>query len=120
MYSILVIENDDDYRELLELGLTNKGHQVQVVSGAKIALTLTAKVKFDIIICDVLMPEMDGIEFLLEVKKENLASKIIMISGGGVSKSNLYLENSSAIGCDAILEKPFTITELDSLMQSII
>ncbi|VAW98307.1 hypothetical protein MNBD_GAMMA22-2453 [hydrothermal vent metagenome] len=118
MYSVLLVEDDDDYSELLELALTDSGYQVKVASRATKALKMIKQHDFDLILCDVLMPEMDGFEFLLEVKALNIKSKIIMMSGGGVEKTELYLENSTAAGCDAVLRKPFLMKELTDLIHS--
>ncbi len=118
VYSILIIEDDDDYRELLELGLTQLDYQIIAVSRAVEGLTLIKNDNFDLVICDMLMPEMDGFEFLLETKKLNMKLKVIMISGGGMEKTDLYLDNSFLAGCDAVLRKPFKISELDNLIKS--
>ncbi len=120
MISILIIEDDDDYRELLEIGLTNAGYLVQVASRAKQGLALLTPNAFDLVICDVLMPEMDGLEFLIETKKTNVQAKIIMMSGGGIANNKLYLDNSIAMGSDAVIEKPFTITELVALIKTVV
>jgi two-component system response regulator AtoC len=120
VYSILIIEDDDDYRELLEFGLDNFGHQVKVVSRARQGLELIKKSNFDFVICDILMPEMDGLEFLLNLNQLNLNPnpKSIMISGGGMEHTNLYLDNSTLVGCDAVLGKPFKISQLDELIKA--
>jgi len=120
MYSVLIVEDDESYGELLEFGLTESGYQIKLVTSAKEGLTLLSQFKFNLIICDVLMPEMDGLEFLLEVKKLNLSLKIIMMSGGGITKNKLYLDNSTAMGCDAVIEKPFTVQELEKLIKSVL
>ncbi len=120
MYSVLVVEDDRDYNDILTKGLNDSGYAVKSADSAKIGLSLTQQHQFDLIICDVLMPEMDGFEFLLEIKKLNLDVKFIMISGGGVSKNTLYLDNSIALGSDAVLAKPFTIDKLDALIKSIL
>ncbi len=118
MYSVLVVDDDDDYNELLELALTDSGYKVNVASRATKALNIIKAYEFDLILCDVLMPEMDGFEFLLELKNLNIKSKIIMMSGGGVEKTELYLDNSKAAGCDAVLRKPFLMQELIDLIRS--
>ncbi len=118
MYSVLLVEDDDDYCELLELALTNSDYNVTVACRATKALKIIKDHEFDLILCDVLMPEMDGFEFLLEVKNLNIKSKIIMMSGGGVEKTELYLDNSKAAGCNAVLRKPFLMKELIDLIQS--
>ncbi len=120
MYSVLIVEDDADYNNILTEGLNQSGYHVKSANSAKMGLSLTQQHKFDLIICDVLMPEMDGFEFLLEIKKLKLNVKFIMISGGGISKNTLYLDNSTAIGSDAVLAKPFTINELEELIKSIL
>jgi len=120
MNSVLVIEDDADYRDLIKFGLDESGYDVEVASSAKIGLNLSNKKEYDIIICDVLMPEMDGLEFLLEVKKNKLKAKTIMISGGGVKKNKIYLESSTGMGCDAVLDKPFTINRLENLIETML
>ena len=78
---------------------------------------------FDLVISDILMPEMDGIELCQAIKEKYPDIKIILISGGGrqsnVKQSYNYLETAKKLtGVDTILKKPFNPEELVTLINS--
>jgi len=110
--SILIVDDDDQIREMLQLLLEAGGHRVEVAADGKVASRLIADRVFDLVLTDVLMPERDGLEFIGEVRKIQPAMKIIAMSGGGHIARESYLKIAKAFGANAVLEKPFSNTEL--------
>ena len=63
---------------------------------------------FDLVVTDILMPEKEGIETIIDLKTLNPGQKIIAISGGGRDRYQGYLQTASELGADDTLAKPFT------------
>lgn len=74
----------------------------------------------DLVICDIIMPNKDGIETILEIRRSAPDVKIIAISGGGVSVGSDYLNAALKLGADHILAKPFQPAELSALVQDLL
>jgi len=82
MSHILVIEDDEFFRETLVHMLEKEGHKVLASSDGAKALELLAHVKPDVILTDILMPNMDGIEFIMELIRRSNDTPLIAMSGG--------------------------------------
>ena len=73
-----------------------------------------ARDRIDLVVCDILMPEKDGIEIILELRNSHPGLKIIAVSGGRL-ESGLHLHAARQLGADAGLEKPIHSAELLNL-----
>ena len=71
-----------------------------------------------VVLIEILMPEKDGIECLLEIKRANPDAKVIAMSGGGVLERDYILEVAKKLGADAVLAKPFTQQELGAVIEA--
>lgn len=80
---ILVVDDERAIRNILNEILTDEGYEVDVAEDGAIALEKVAKEKYDIIFCDIKMPNMDGIEMLEKLRKDGVESAVVMISGHG-------------------------------------
>ncbi len=115
---ILVIEDDLEFREPLVNMLAKDGHTVAVAGNGAEALQLLNTIRPDLIITDVLMPKMDGIETILELSRARSAVPIIAMSGGRRSISaDFNLESAGIMGVKATLAKPFSRAELRGAIQ---
>ena len=112
MAHLLVLDDDDSVLRSLRRILERDGHEVTGVRDAREALDRLRDETPDLVISDVFMPEMDGIEFLLEVRELQPDLPILVISGGGFAPADFVLEDASQLGADAILSKPFEQSEL--------
>jgi len=112
MAHLLVIDDDDAVLRSLQRVLERDGHEVTGVGDARTALDYLGDHPVDLVISDVFMPEMDGIEFLLEVRELQPELPILVISGGGFAPADFVLEDASHLGADAILPKPFEHSEV--------
>lgn len=115
MNKILVIDDEKLIREGLKEMLTRSGYIVMVACNGKEAKMILNENPQDLIITDIIMPESDGIEVILEVKKKYHETKIIAISGGGRLPAQDHLNIAKQFGIDHALIKPFSSDEL--LMQ---
>ena len=83
MAKILIIEDDDEVREYLESVLSRAGYQCESACDGKEGVEIFLADPADLVITDIIMPEKDGIETIMELKRSNNTLKVIAISGGG-------------------------------------
>jgi len=108
MARILIIDDDDDVRTMLSLTLTQFGHSVIEARDGKEGLQRFAETNPDLVITDIVMPEKEGLEVLMELRKKQPAPKVIAISGGGRQSTSDYLRAAKYMGASRVLEKPFS------------
>ena len=118
MARILVIEDDLAFRGPLVKMLTNDGHNVEVAGDGTVALELFKTIRPELIITDVLMPKMDGIETIMELSRSGNAVPIIAMSGGRRSiTSEFNLASAQLVGVKGTLAKPFSWADLRRAVQ---
>jgi YesN/AraC family two-component response regulator len=84
------------------------GHDVVYAANGKDGAAFLKKVRFDLVVTDIIMPEMDGLELIEIVKKVQPEARILAISGGGkLYTAQACLEAVEKGGADAVLLKPF-------------
>jgi DNA-binding response OmpR family regulator len=92
--------------------LTRSGYQVTEARDGAEGLRIHRGDPADLIITDVVMPEKEGLETILELRKEFPALKILAISGGGRNQPGDYLPVARKLGANRTLAKPFARAEL--------
>jgi two-component system nitrogen regulation response regulator GlnG len=113
--SILVVDNDEAIRRLLQLCLTRAGHIVACASGGDEALKLIGERHFDLLITDVQMPDGDGLDLIMRIKRAQLELRILVVSGGGAYfQAKDCAHSAKIVGAHAALPKPFVHAELFS------
>ena len=117
MTRILVVDDDDQIRALLREVLERDQFEVMDAADGDVALALQRKYPADLIITDLIMPAKDGIETIMEFRKEFPAVEIIAISGGGPLgpgrvAADDYLELSKAFGGVSTFSKPIDFKRL--------
>jgi len=114
---ILIIEDDEQFRTMLVQMLTQDAHRVTVACDGEEGLQQVHQSKPDLIVTDILMPRIDGIELIMKLRSENCAIPVIAMSGGRRSISAEFnLESAGLMGVKVTLAKPFS---RDSLRQAI-
>jgi len=83
LISILVVDDEEDIRDVLEIALKDIGYTVYLAENGEKALEIFKSERPDIVITDIKMPVMDGIELLRRIKQENLETEVLMITGHG-------------------------------------
>lgn len=120
MKRILIIDDDLNMRETIRDILINNELEILIASNGREGIDLHKRKAFDLIITDIIMPDMDGIEVIIELKKKHPGTKIIAISGGGYYFADDYLETARALGADKVIEKPFENTELADVVHHLL
>ncbi|MEM7168748.1 MAG: response regulator [Pseudomonadota bacterium] len=112
MAKILLVDDMNGVRSSLSMVLKTAGHDVIEAENGQVGLEKCRNGNFDLVITDIVMPEVDGSEVILNVKKSAPALPVLAISGGGSSISAeqaLILAKETA---DSVLAKPFSRQEL--------
>ncbi|MEO5336164.1 MAG: response regulator [Magnetospirillum sp. WYHS-4] len=112
MARILVVDDEEPIRYALRLALQASGHDVDEAEDGKRALKALAGHDYDLVIADILMPEKDGIEMILDLKKIRPSLPVIAISGGGQMGARTYLEMAGDFHAEATLGKPIRPRDL--------
>ncbi|MBK8809043.1 MAG: response regulator [Bacteroidales bacterium] len=110
--SILIVDDDEMIGRLLLRLLQKEGFDVKHVTNGRVGLEVFEERTFDLVITDIIMPEMEGIEFILSLKKKKEDVKIIAMSGGGYLTPQDYLETSMDFGVIDAFSKPFDNNEI--------
>ena len=112
MARILVVDDDPNILRNVREVLEEEGHEVREAVAGREAMELLAEASVDLIVSDINMPKMDGIELLIRVRDEYPGTRPVAMSGGGYIAKEELLRNASMLGAVAILEKPFTVEQL--------
>ncbi|MDF2948948.1 MAG: zraR1 [Sedimentibacter sp.] len=99
LFKILIVDDDADYRETYRMLLTKKGYEIAVATSAEEASVLMEKEFYPLIISDIMMPGIDGVEFLKRVKeKYNKNIELIMVTGYGSVETAVQAMKLGAFG----------------------
>jgi DNA-binding NtrC family response regulator len=110
---VLVVEDDERIRSLFEDTLVTLGYQVTTASTGTQAIELIQGRLFDTVLCDIRMPEMDGLEILREIKRHDPSVEVVMVTG--YPAVNTAVE-ALKLGAYDYLAKPVRLEELQHLM----
>src|SRR3989442_12400990 len=120
MTRILIIDDEAPVRDLLRQMLEKEGYEVVEAREGDIGIRLFCENPADLIITDILMPEKEGIETILELRKVFPQVKIIAISGGGRMRNLDGLPVAKAFGAVCTLAKPFERKELLEAVRAVL
>jgi CheY-like chemotaxis protein len=112
MTSILIIDDDRQVRLMLRRRLMQHGYEIAEASDGNEGVRLYRETPTDLIITDLIMPEKEGIETIIELRRDFPDVKIIAISGGGTNNSEQYLNIAKNLGARYTFAKPVEIEEL--------
>jgi DNA-binding response OmpR family regulator len=110
MPRILVVDDDPTVRGALCTLLQRAGYEtIEAVDGRAASRMLDG---LDLVITDLLMPEVDGVDLIGQMRKEGSTLPVIAMSGGGKVDSKSYLDVAKALGAVATIAKPFELEHL--------
>ena len=118
--SILVVDDEADIVTTLVQLLQREGHRVTSAADGRQAIACLGKVAFDVVITDMFMPEVDGAQLIMVIRRVQPNAAIVAMSGGGVYMSPTEaLAMARKLGTSALLSKPFGREELITCLQSL-
>ncbi|AGW14395.1 response regulator [Megalodesulfovibrio gigas] len=110
---VLLVEDDPHVRAMLVESLTGEGFVTLEAANGKEGLARFAAGKVDVVVTDILMPEMEGLQFIKALRGQAPELPIIAISGGAVHLSpGCNLELASMFGATHVIQKPLNIDDL--------
>ena len=112
MAEILLIEDMDGVRRAVGAMLKSAGHTITTAADGKEGIKILGTRSFDLVITDMLMPEIDGSEVLFHLGNMSRRPRVIAISGGGAGVSGASALRTAEFKADAFLQKPFEKAEL--------
>lgn len=111
MTRVLVVDDDPVLREALHSFLGGADFVVQEAGNGTAALALFRQERCDLVITDLLMPDMEGLELIRALRRHDAAAKIIAMSGGSAGIAANYLKVAMKFGAGWCLAKPFSRQE---------
>jgi len=120
MSRILVIDDEPSVRELLCAMLVEDGYDVAEAADGKVGMKLFRESPADLVITDLIMPEKEGIETIMELRRYFPEVKIIAMSGGGIIDPEDYLCMALGVGAHRVFEKPFGVAEMLNAVRALL
>jgi CheY-like chemotaxis protein len=108
MPRILLIDDDDAFRVMLRITLVHFGHTVVEARNGKEGLQLYRQGGVDLVLTDLVMPEKEGFEILMELRQYQPPVKVIVMTGGVRGEKAYYLQTAKLFGAAKVLAKPFS------------
>ena len=115
MATILIIDDEEIIRVLLRSALEAAGYEVTEAANGREGLELYRHRPTDLVITDILMPELNGLDMLMELTRQFLHAKVIAISGAGEEKN--VLDIAKLLGARQTFQKPFSMPHLLSAVR---
>jgi DNA-binding NarL/FixJ family response regulator len=116
---ILLVDDEPGVRESVQAYLEDSGYAVQVAAGAKDAWEMLQRDPPELVITDVMMPQVDGYQFLKQMRDDPrfVAMPVIFLTARGMKSDRI---SGYQAGCDAYLPKPFDPEELIAIIKNIL
>jgi DNA-binding response OmpR family regulator len=118
MARVLVIDDEAALRQFVKRVLVRAGHEVIEAADGAAGLARFAAERPAIVITDILVPAIDGIDAIKAVRRIDQTAWIIAMSGGGARHNMHFLDFAKASGADAALEKPFSHADLIAAVEA--
>ncbi len=111
---LLLVDDDPDFRESVARRFMRRGFQVQEATHGEQALQLASLRQFDVVVLDMVMPGMSGIQVLEQLKLTHPESEVILLTGQGTIETAVQ---AMKLGAYDFLTKPFPLAELEILIE---
>ncbi|MCI0530629.1 MAG: response regulator [candidate division Zixibacteria bacterium] len=116
---ILVVDDDPDLTEIIKTFLEGSGYHVTTENSATRSLEIAKTIKPDLVLLDITMPDKDGYNICMELKKEPTTAHIpvVFLTGKDVSEDN---RRSFKVGADLFIKKPFSCESLLEIVRIVL
>jgi DNA-binding response OmpR family regulator len=110
---VLVVDDDSRLLNLMSTAFTRAGYRTFSAKNGRVALQILRAAKPDLLVTDIVMPEMEGLATIREARSASPDTGVIAISGGGqYERHERFLNWAEGLGADEVLAKPFKISSL--------
>jgi two-component system chemotaxis response regulator CheY len=116
---VLIIDDDAQMRKTMRRILTSAGHEVIEAADGREGLAAFQTHSPDVVITDLVMPEKEGIETIIELRRVAQYSRILAVSGSLVDGNSSFLAMAKKLGADLVLEKPFRAAQLQQAVDDL-
>jgi len=116
---VLIIDDEVQFRTMLRKFLQGSGYEVVEAANGKEGVKLFFEKPADMVISDIIMPEKEGIETVMEIKRQFPNAKVIVVSGGGWYGTDLDFDMAEKLGA-LTLKKPFELQELSDAIRKLL
>ena len=120
MARIIVIDDQEPIRRVVRRALEKEGHEVLEASDGELGIALLEREAADLVITDIFMPGMDGIQTLREIRKRFPAIKVIAMSGGDSTGLLDLRQDAELLGALKSIQKPFNAREIVELVRGVL
>ena len=119
MINVVLIDDNESSIDLITSFLPNENYSLFSTLSAKTGIEYIKNNQVDILITDIIMPEVSGLEIISEMIKIKSNLKIIAISGGGAINTEQFLSLANGLGAHKVLQKPFVADDLLSALKEL-
>lgn len=120
MSTILNIDDDEQFNLMMKTALEAKGYEVETASNGRDAKVLYQNKKYDVIVTDIIMPDVDGYEVILDLRRMGMGDRTIAVSAGGRTAADDYLITAKHFDVAATFNKPFELQPFREKIEEII
>jgi len=118
---ILLVEDNETQRKAIRMTLEHFGFEVHEATNGLEAIRIIPVTRLDLVLTDIVMPEKDGLQVIMEIRRSQPDLPVMAMSGGGGSRgADDYLLEADAAGADKSLAKPFSARELIGAINSVL
>jgi DNA-binding NtrC family response regulator len=117
---VLVMDDEEQLRDVLARALQHAGHEALQAENGADGMRMIKTQPVDLVVTDLVMPEMDGLEFIRELGRVRPGMRVIAISGGGIWDANSLLAVADMLGAFKTLIKPFDLTEFLKVVDEVL
>lgn len=120
MTRIAVVDDDHEVLDFMATVLGQAGHDVVKAHDGLSTLALVEQYNIDLMVLDILMPNRDGLETIMILRRDGKTFPILAISAGGMLDGGYLLQTAKTFGAEATLLKPFTAETLTRQVESLL
>ncbi len=116
-HRVLIVDDESHMRRLLRQKMEQCGYDVAEAVDGRDAIRQLSDSAFDLVIADIVMPERDGLEVIMFLRKEQPHVKVIAVSAPG---NELYLTSAKGLGAARVFPKPFELADIASAAEELL